>query len=380
MESWTLLPAPPKRSLLENPFNDSFFQGENESALNQDDYPNNRHHTFDQTSTVVITFVYFVVCAVGLCGNALVMYVILRYAKMKTVTNIYILNLAVADVLCMLSLPFIAIQLALLHWPFGAAICRIVLTMDSLNQFTSIFFLTVMSIDRYLAVVHPIKSTKWRKPRVAKTISLAMWGVSLLVNLPIMIFSGLNTNKNEARTCTMLWPDPQNTYYTAFIFYTFLLGFFLPLIVICLCYLLIVIKVKSSGVRVCSSKRKHSERKVTRMVSIVVIVFVLCWLPFYMFNVASVTGTLIPTPVLKSTFDFVVVLGYANSCANPILYAFLSDNFKKSFQNVLCLKRVGGLDEIERSDSRQDRTRMVNDIITETQNAALLNGDLQTSI
>ncbi len=133
--------------------------------------------TFDQTSSAVITFVYFVVCAVGLCGNALVIYVILRYAKMKTVTNIYILNLAVADVLCMLSLPFIAIQLLLLHWPFGSAICRVVLTVDSMNQFTSIFFLTVMSFDRYLAVVHPIKSTKWRKPRMAKTISLAMWGI-----------------------------------------------------------------------------------------------------------------------------------------------------------------------------------------------------------
>ncbi|XP_060794772.1 somatostatin receptor type 2-like [Neoarius graeffei] len=349
MESWTLLPTSPNRSFLKPLLYDSFFPF-NES--DSDDCPRNiSHDAFDQTSSVVITFVYFVVCAVGLCGNALVMYVILWYAKMKTVTNIYILNLAVADVLCMLSLPFIAIQLALIHWPFGAAICRIVLTMDSLNQFTSIFFLTVMSFDRYLAVVHPIKSTKWRKPRVAKTISLAMWGVSLLVNLPIMIFSGLNTNKNEARTCTMLWPEPQNTYETAFIFCTFLLGFFLPLIVICLCYLFIVIKVKSSGVRVCSSKRKRSERKVTCMVSIVVVVFVLCWLPFYMFNVASVTGTLIPTPVLKSTFDFVVVLGYANSCANPILYAFLSDNFKKSFQNVLCLRRVGGLDEIEHSDS-----------------------------
>ncbi|XP_051529522.1 somatostatin receptor type 2-like [Myxocyprinus asiaticus] len=379
METWTFIPIS-NLSLPESLFNDSFFPG-NESDFGLEIYPHNGTHPgFDQTSSVVITFVYFVVCAVGLCGNALVIYVILRYAKMKTVTNIYILNLAVADVLCMLSLPFIAIQLALLHWPFGAAICRVVLTVDSMNQFTSIFFLTVMSIDRYLAVVHPIKSTKWRKPCVAKAISLAMWGVSLLVNLPIMIFSGVNTKRNEARTCTMLWPEPQNTYYTAFIFYTFFLGFFLPLIVISLCYLLIVIKVKSSGMRVCSTKRKRSERKVTRMVSIVVVVFVLCWLPFYVFNVTSVTGTVPSTSVLKSTFDFVVVLGYANSCANPILYAFLSDNFKKSFQNVLCLKRVGGLDEIERSDSRQDRTRMVNDVMTETHNAALLNGDLQTSI
>lgn len=122
------------------------------------------------------------------------------------------------------------------------------------------------------------------------------------------------------------------------------------------------------------------------MVSIVVAVFVLCWLPFYIFNVTSVTSFIHPTSAIKSTFDFVVVLGYANSCANPILYAFLSENFKKSFQNVLCLKKVAGLDEIERSDSRADRSRMmVNDAIIssanlETHNTALLNSELQTSI
>ncbi|XP_038590946.1 somatostatin receptor type 2-like isoform X2 [Micropterus salmoides] len=251
----------------------------------------------------------------------------------------------------------------------------------SLNQFTSIFCLMVMSIDRYLAVVHPIKSTKWRKPRVAKLINLTVWVVSLLVILPTMIFSGLD----KVPVCGIVWPEPQDVYYTAFIFYTFFIGFFLPLTVICLCYLLIIVKVKSSGIRVCSTKRKRSERKVTRMVSIVVAVFVLCWLPFYIFNVTSVTGSIKPTSAVKSTFDFVVVLGYANSCANPILYAFLSDNFKKSFQNVLCLKKVAGLDEIDRSDSRADRSRMANDaaIISanlETHNAALLNGELQTSI
>ncbi|KAG9333195.1 hypothetical protein JZ751_013368 [Albula glossodonta] len=384
LDSWTFPPSPPNLSGPPPPFYDGFLNDSDVGAAS-----NGSHPSFDKTSTVVVTFVYFAVCAVGLCGNALVIYVILRYAKMKTVTNIYILNLAVADVLCMLSLPFIAIQLALVHWPFGPALCRVVMTADSLNQFTSIFSLTVMSVDRYLAVVHPIRSTKWRKPRVAKTINLAVWGVSLLVNLPVMIYSGLVSSKNsQDHVCTIVWPEPQGAYYTAFMFYTFLLGFFLPLTVICLCYLLIVVKVKSSGIRVCSSKRKRSERKVTRMVSIVVAVFVLCWLPFYVFNVTSVTGSISTTPALKSTFDFVVVLGYANSCANPILYAFLSENFKKSFQNVLCLRKAGGgLEEImERSDSRQDRTRMVNDATEtvndamETQNALLNGGDLQTSI
>lgn len=375
MDSWTFSfsPSSLQRNVSKFPMFDGIMLGNvtEERLINESD------HSLTRTTTVVISFMYFVVCVVGLGGNALVIYVILRYAKMKTVTNIYILNLAMADVMFMLSLPFIAIQLALVHWPFGWALCRVVMTVDSLNQFTSIFCLMVMSIDRYLAVVHPIKSTNWRKPNLAKTINLTVWVVSLLVNLPIVIYSGLITQPDGC-FCTIVWPEPQEAYYTAFMFYTFILGFFLPLVVICLSYLLIVIKVKSSGIRVGSTKRKRSEKKVTRMVSVVVAVFVFCWLPFYVFNMTSVTGTISTTPFLRSMFAFVVVLGYANSCANPILYAFLSENFKKSFQNVLCLKKGVGLDDTERTDSRQDKSHMMNNL-TETQNT-LLNGDLQTSI
>uniref|UniRef100_A0A3P9J5H6 Somatostatin receptor type 2 n=1 Tax=Oryzias latipes TaxID=8090 RepID=A0A3P9J5H6_ORYLA len=377
VDQWSVLPPSPNLSIPDALFYDADFPA-NQSAFNTS---SSSGHQQDRTSSVVITFISFLVCAVGLCGNTLVIYVILRYAKMKTVTNIYILNLAVADVLCMTSLPFIALQLVLVRWPFGEVLCKIIMTVDSLNQFTSIFSLMVMSIDRYLAVVHPIRSTKWRKPRMAKLINLTVWVVSLLVILPTMIFSGLN----KVPVCGIVWPEPQDVYYNTFIFYTFFIGFFFPLVVICLCYLLIIVKVKSSGMRVCSSKRRRSERKVTRMVSIVVAVFVLCWLPFYIFNVTSVTSSITPSSAMKSTFYFVIVLGYANSCANPVLYAFLSDNFRKSFQNVLCLKKGAGLDEMERSDSRADRSRMVNEAALinanlETHNAALLNGELQTSI
>ncbi|KAI4792815.1 hypothetical protein KUCAC02_033132 [Chaenocephalus aceratus] len=353
LDQWTFLPTPPNISFPEPLLYDSYIPG-NESDL-ATNVTKTREHPQDKTSSVVITLIYFIVCAVGLCGNTLVIYVILRYAKMKTLT--------------------------LVHWPFGQVLCKGIMTVDSLNQFTSIFCLMVMSIDRYLAVVHPIRSTKWRKPRVAKLINITVWGVSLLTILPTLIFSGLN----NVPVCGIVWPEPQEVYSTTFIIYTFFFGFFLPLVVICMCYLLIIVKVKSSGMRVGSTKRKRSERKVTRMVSIVVAVFVFCWLPFYVFNVASVASNIYPTSFVKSTFDFVVVLGYANSCANPILYAFLSDNFKKSFQNVLCIKKVAGLDEIERSDSRADRSRMTNDsaIINanlEAHNAALLNGELQTTI
>ena len=112
-----------------------------------------------------------------------------------------------------------------------------------------------MSIDRYLAVVHPIKSTKWRKPRIAKLINLTVWGVSLLVNLPTMIFSGLN----NVPVCGIVWPEPQEVYYKAFMFYTFFIGFFLPLIVICMCYLLIIVKVRTTlGLSDCVYMQEHN--------------------------------------------------------------------------------------------------------------------------
>ncbi|XP_078427243.1 somatostatin receptor type 2-like [Cetorhinus maximus] len=331
----------------------------------------------DMSGSVFLPFIYFVVCVVGLSGNTLVIYVILRYAKMKTVTNIYILNLAIADELFMVALPFFATQAALAHWPFGQAACRVLMTLDGINQFTSIFCLTVMSIDRYLAVVHPIKSSKWRKPRLAKLVNGAVWFISLLVILPIMIYSAVQT-RNGRSSCTITWPSQSPSWYTAFSIYTFALGFFLPLTIICLCYLMIIIKVKASGIRVGSSKRKKSEKKVTRMVSIVVAVFVFCWLPFYIFNFLPLAVDVKPTLAMKGFYEFVVILSYANSCANPILYAFLSDNFKKSFQNVLCLKAVSGLDEADRTDSHQDKSRLHD--VTETQRTLLNGDDLQTSI
>lgn len=144
---------------------------------------------FQGSSTLMTAVIYLVVFAVGLTGNTLTIYVMLRYAKMKTVTNIYILNLAVADELYIVGLPFLTTQNVLSYWPFGSFLCRVVMMADSMNQFTSIFCLTVMSIDRYLAVVHPIRSTKWRHPRVAKVVSAAVWAVSFVVVLPVVIFS-----------------------------------------------------------------------------------------------------------------------------------------------------------------------------------------------
>uniref|UniRef100_A0A8D2DSN7 Somatostatin receptor 5 n=1 Tax=Sciurus vulgaris TaxID=55149 RepID=A0A8D2DSN7_SCIVU len=324
---------------------------------------------------VLVPLLYLLVCVVGLGGNTLVIYVVLRHAKMKTVTNVYILNLAVADVLLMLGLPFLATQNAVSYWPFGPFLCRLVMTLDGINQFTSIFCLTVMSVDRYLAVVHPLRSARWRRPRVAKLASAAVWAFSLLMSLPLLVFADVQEGWG---TCNLSWPEPVGLWGTAFITYTSLLGFFGPLLVICLCYLLIVVKVKAAGVRVGQARRRRSERKVTRMVVVVVLVFVGCWLPFFIVNIVNLAFTLPEEPASAGLYFFVVVLSYANSCANPLLYGFLSDNFRQSFRKVLCLRGGYGAEDADTMEPRLDKSGRPQEVALPVRSCEA-NGRVQTS-
>ncbi|KAJ8001529.1 hypothetical protein DPEC_G00170430 [Dallia pectoralis] len=308
---------------------------------------------FQSSSTLVTAVISLTVFVVGLVGNTLAIYVVLRYTKMKTVTNIYIFNLAMADQLYILGLPFLTTQNVLSYWPFGKFLCRVLMTADSMNQFTSIFCLTVMSVDRYLAVVHPIRSTKWRRPRVAKVVSAAMWALSFVVVLPVVVFADV---QDTFHSCNLNWPEPQDVWSTVFIIYTATLGFFGPLLVICLCYLLIVVKVKSAGIRAGFTKRRRSERKVTRMVVIIVVVFVLCMLPFFIINIVNLIVIIPESSMTAGVYFFAVILSYVNSCANPLLYGFLSDNFKQSFRKVLCVRKANGVEDGDPSAPKSEKT------------------------
>lgn len=299
-----------------------------------------------------VVLLYLLVCALGLGGNTLVIYVVLRHTKMKTVTNIYILNLAVADVLFMLGLPFLVTQYVVSSWPFGPVLCRLVTTLDGINQFTSIFCLVVMSVDRYLAVVHPVRSARWRRPRVAKLASAAVWACSLLMSLPLVVFADVQEGLG---ICNVCWPEPVALWSAVFIVYTSVLGFFGPLLVICLCYLLIVTRVRASGMRV-GAPRRRSERRVTRMVLVVVLVFAGCWLPFFVLNIVNLAVVVPEEPVSTGAYFFVVILSYANSCANPVLYGFLSDNFRQSFRKVLCRRQGSGSEDVDPVEPRADKS------------------------
>lgn len=297
----------------------------------------------------IIQIFYGLVCLGGLVGNSLVIYVVMRFSKMHTVTNTYILHLAVADECFLVGIPFLIATMAMREWPFGTTMCKVYFTTTSINQITSSLFLMVLSADRYVAVCHPIASPKFRTGLISKVVSLSAWLVSALLMLPVFLYATTITNHDGSQSCNIFWSINATSEaiineQTAFTLYSLVCGFLGPLAFILIFYVLVIIKLRSVGPRgnERSQSKRKSHRKVTKLVLTVITVYIICWLPHWVTQVALISQP--PGNDQGDTLVIVILLSdclhYSNSAMNPVLYAFLSDNFKKSFRKAChCDKR-----------------------------------------
>lgn len=279
---------------------------------------------------ITMAVLYLVVCVLGLAGNALVVVAMLKLDKLSSSTTVYIFNLALADGLFMVGLPFIASQNFQNRWTLGDAACKAVMILDGINQFTSVFCLTAMSVDRYMALANPLRFSRWRTPRCAMVVSALLWLFSLLTILPMALrFSA------DRGLCI---PDiVSDAWWLGVLSYTFVMGFALPFVVMTTSYAAMLLTLRSQRLKSTSPIHKSQtlERQVTRMIIAVVVVFGTCWLPFYTFNFWSLYQSGLVLTFARA-FEFVVLLSYSWSCANPILYACFSDTFRKHFRTLLC--------------------------------------------
>ena len=217
-------------------------------------------------SIVIVMYSMITLVAVG--GNITVCYIVLGYQRMRTVTNYFIFNLACSDMLMsVLCVPFTFVTSVLIHyWPFGAAMCPIVPLAQSVTVFLSAFTLVAISIDRYRAIIYPLKPRMTTKQ--AYRIIILIWLLSLAVSLPTAVLSRIQQRHDMTgqmrNHCEEMWPNPNQRYmYTLTIM---VLQYFLPLSVLLFTYSWIgfVIWVKkppgeaedSRDQRMAASKRK----------------------------------------------------------------------------------------------------------------------------
>ncbi|KAM8737972.1 mu-type opioid receptor isoform 1-T1 [Acanthopagrus schlegelii] len=286
---------------------------------------------------IVITALYSIVCVVGLVGNVLVMYIIVRYTKMKTATNIYIFNLALADALVTSTLPFQSVNYLMGTWPFGDALCKMVMSIDYYNMFTSIFTLTTMSIDRYVAVCHPVKALDFRTPHNAKIVNVCNWILSSAIGLPVMFMASTAVTSSPCAAssivdCKLIFPHPSWYWDTLLKICVFIFAFIMPVLIITVCYGLMILRLKSVRMLSGSQEKDRNLRRITRMVLVVVAVFIVCWTPIHIFVIITALIN-IPSSTLQTiTWHFCIALGYTNSSLNPVLYGYLDENFKRCFR------------------------------------------------
>ncbi|XP_045645117.1 neuropeptides B/W receptor type 1 [Ursus americanus] len=288
---------------------------------------------------VAVPVVYAVICAVGLAGNSAVLYVLLRAPRMKTVTNLFILNLAIADELFTLVLPINIADFLMQQWPFGELMCKLIVAIDQYNTFSSLYFLTVMSADRYLVVLATAESRRvaGRTYSAARAVSLAVWGLVTLVVLPFAVFARLDDEQGR-RQCVLVFPHPEAFWWRASRLYTFVLGFAIPVSTICVLYSILLCRLRAIRLDSHAKALDRAKKRVTLLVVAILAVCLLCWTPYHLSTVVALTTDLPQTPLVIALSYFITSLSYANSCLNPFLYAFLDDSFRRSLRQLLACR------------------------------------------
>ncbi|XP_055294786.1 allatostatin-A receptor-like isoform X2 [Sitodiplosis mosellana] len=303
-------------------------------------YANETEWPLERIVSTVVPVFFGLVCLIGLMGNALVIIVVTANQQMRSTTNLLIINLAAADILFVIfCVPWTATDYIFTEWPFGDLWCKYVQYMIVVTCHASVYTLVLMSFDRFLAVVHPVTSMSLRTERNAMLAIVTAWVVIVTSAIPAALSHGVVVYPYGGRNYTAcLFLSEEGYNLVAFQVSFFLSSYVLPLFLISLLYVGMLLRLwkNAPGCNPSAESRK-GKRRVTRMVVVVVLVFAICWLPIQIILVLKslkLYGNSHITVIIQIISH---VLAYTNSCVNPVLYAFLSDNFRKAFRKIKCV-------------------------------------------
>ncbi|XP_070784266.1 C-C chemokine receptor type 9-like [Enoplosus armatus] len=286
---------------------------------------------------------FSIIFILGAVGNLMVVWIYTTVRnRLKTMTDVYLLNLAVADLLFLCMLPFWAVE-ASKGWDFGIGLCKLVSAIYKINFFSSMFLLTCISVDRYIAIVQVTKAQNLKRKRLfySKLACVGVWCLSTLLALPEFIFAQVKTDQKDQSVCALVyWNNANNRTKIVVLALQICMGFCFPLLVMFFCYSVII--------RTLLQAKSFEKHKALRVIFAVVFVFVLSQLPYNSLLIMeamqaanttitdcnTVTGFDVAGQVAKS-------LAYTHACLNPFLYVFIGVRFRKDLMRIL--KCAGGL-------------------------------------
>uniref|UniRef100_A0A8C5WKH8 Urotensin-2 receptor n=1 Tax=Leptobrachium leishanense TaxID=445787 RepID=A0A8C5WKH8_9ANUR len=285
--------------------------------------------TTNATENIVVTCTIGVIlslmCIVGVVGNVYTLVVMCQSMRTAASMYVYIINLALADLLYLLTIPFIVGTYFIQEWYFGDIGCRILFSLDFLTMHASIFTLTIMSTERYFAVLNPLGSIK-RSKSYRKGITFGVWVVSLIITLPMLIMIKL-VQKDNKNICLPTWSRMSYKIYITVLFCTSIVG---PGLVIGFLYIRLAITYWLSQTESFKESKRLPNYKVLYLIFSIVLVFWACFLPFWIWQLLTqYSESLSMSPKAARNINYLTTcLTYSNSCINPFLYTLLTKNYK----------------------------------------------------
>uniref|UniRef100_A0AAY4BFX7 Neuropeptide FF receptor 1 n=1 Tax=Denticeps clupeoides TaxID=299321 RepID=A0AAY4BFX7_9TELE len=356
------------------------------STMNDSGFTSNTYFPYYQHSLPIAAsfiLVYLFIFLLCMVGNGLVCLIVLENRGMRTVTNLFILNLAVSDLLVgIFCIPTTLVDNLITGWPFTNPVCKMSGLVQGMSVSASVFTLVAIAVDRFRCIVYPFQPKLTLL--VAKATIVLIWVLALVIMCPSAAMLTVERvedhymvhNKDYNQTsplyrCYENWPDPEMRKIYTMVLFTHI--YLVPLTLITLMYGRIGVKlcttsvvsggepqetVQAHSASATSSDRQnearpvisHKKIKVIKMLSVVALLFMLSWLPLWTLMLLIDYGGLNEEQLELLTgyfFPFAHWLAFSNSSVNPIIYGYYNENFKRGFQatcrtySCCCPLRIG---------------------------------------
>lgn len=306
--------------------------------------------------SIIVPILFCAIFIVGLIGNGTLIFSVAVNKVMRNVPNILIVSLSLGDLLLVLiSVPLTSTIFTFVSWPYGQAACKFNFFMQSLSLGVTVFTLTALSVDRYLAIVDPMSKHTGKTQATTLAVSAGIWVLSFILALPDIFLSSVVERsmgqESPKRFCFNFAehyePMIPKIYYLA----RFIIYFALPVCIIACFYMLMAQILIRSGKQIpCEGKggglnqqrQIAARKKVARVVLSFVLIFIVCWLPRHIY----LLWFYFDDSLYNDFWNVFKILGfcltYINSCVNPFALYLLSSQFRKYYNRYLfcCFKRV----------------------------------------
>ncbi|KAM6900218.1 atypical chemokine receptor 4b [Xenentodon cancila] len=316
---------------------DFYYHEDDESSMNESYDYNYEHSVCDKQDVrsfggIFLPIIYAMALVVGLAGNALVVVVYTSRLRLRTLTDVCILNLAISDLLLLFTLPFWAAD-AVHGWMLGVAACKLTSFLYSANFSCGMLLLACISVDRYRAVAQSPRARIGTGPQVKKQwllVCLVLWTLASFLGLPELIFS--TVKKSHHRTgCTPVYPPSMaRPAKAALELLEVILRFLLPFMVMVVCYSLV-----GRALSQAAEVRRERKWRALRVLLAVVAVFLLTQLPYSVVKLCRAMDIIYilvtdceVSKGLDRALQITESLALTHACINPLLYAFMGSSFR----------------------------------------------------